>query len=169
MPRRSFRSYSLVWYLGLTILVGTMPAMGPLFPATAAGAAAEDDGVELAILTLAGASRLASSMVGYGSATSPEGAAWRLLARRPDARVYFTQLLHEAGSVGQLYSLVWLRDADSRSFEKEAARLTPANRPVEVQRGCVIETRTFEQVVADIRAGDWGIELRAAPPPRIRS
>jgi hypothetical protein len=79
------------------------------------------------------------------------------------------RLLDHRGSVGQLYALIWLRDADPKRFEKEAARLTPANRPIEVQHECVIQTLTFNQVVADIRAGEWGANLRHAPRRRSTS
>lgn len=85
MAGRCSRCCSLVWYLGLTMLLGTMPAIRPLFPPNVTG-------------HLSAAPRTFSSALGYGRAGSAEGGTWPLLAQRPDAKARF--------NVGQIVSVL---------------------------------------------------------------
>jgi hypothetical protein len=149
------RCYTLVWYIGLTILLGVMPDRA-LFPERAAQhSQADAKAVELAFLTLVRAPRLTSMYLGFGRERSLEGAAWRVLVVQPTAKSKFRSLTQQANPVGRLYGLIGLKQVDPRLFETEAARFDDWTDPIEVQQGGVIRTQAFKEVLADIRAGLW--------------
>ena len=167
MPWESFRCYALVWYLGLAILLGVMPGMGPLSPPRSAESVrADGTAVELAILTLARAPRLASAELGYGSAPSTERAALQILTEQPKAKSHLLRLIQQANPVGRLYGLIALQIVDPAQFERAAVVFGSFTDPIEVQQGCVTRTQTFKEIVADIQAGMWSKDLRLATRSR---
>jgi hypothetical protein len=157
MPGQSFRCYALVWYVGLAILLGVMPEMGSLSspPSPAVSPAERRTAAELATLTLTRTSRLTSAYPGFGGERSLEGAAWRVIVVRPDAKSFFMSLTQQANPVGRLYGLIGLQQVDPKLFRTEVERFADWTDPIEVQQGGVIKTQRFKEVVADIREGLW--------------
>ncbi len=155
MPWQSIRCYTLVWYIGLTILLGVMPDRA-LFPERSAQHSRADwAAVRLAMLALTRAPRLTSSYPEFGGERSLEAAAWRFLAIQPDAKSHFMSLTQQANPVGRLYGLIGLQQVSPKLFETEAARFANWTDPIEVQQVGVIKTQTFKEVLADVRAWVW--------------
>ena len=146
---------TLVWYLALVAIVGTMWNREPTEGSSIAVFPREAP-TELAVTVLRQSTVLTSAAVGYAGTTPTEVLAWRFLVEAPNAESLFLEVFSNSPNrAGQLWALAGLRVVSPQVFERKAGLLGQDPGEVETMIGCIVSPRPIRVVLNELRRFDW--------------
>ena len=105
---------------------------------------------------LKNAKQFQSSQIGYAGQPSVYSAAWRTLAKGPNAAAAFDSLYRAAMTPeARLYALVGLAATDQATALARMSGAEWKNAEVRTMFGCIVQTVPAADLLAEIRDGKW--------------
>jgi hypothetical protein len=116
-----------------------------------------------AFKVLLSANRFEDTHIGYAGELSKYVEAYRILLKEGTRVDALKELLEKASTVGQLYALVGLYEADNAYFHSIISKYKSSNTEVKTISGCIGSTRTVGEIVFLDKANTIRLEHPGQP------